>query len=362
MAVQNIPRKVGPTTGNGILKEFPFSFKTVRASDVVVKTSAGTGVTDEEVTLRYGSDYTVTMNSNQDERPGGSVVLVNAPAKGVRVVVTSDTAIDQQLVLTNHDGFLPESLNDAYDKLTIICQELKETLSRCLKVPSTSNKTPEELLKEIFEAAKSAVDSAESAAKDAIRSESAADRAEAGAQRVEDILANYESGVICKSFKAADPRWTQVSTAYGPKYRLALNIGSTALIGVYSGTTDSAEKVITGVLLSGENVTIEVPEPFTGFLFTAMFTKQVADYVYVKPFTNEDLQLSGTGYVLSVPASEHKCGKTPAIIELVKITNGKRERFYAYDEVDAEGNLQITASEPFDGELILDGGYLKEEI
>lgn len=33
MAVQNIPRKVGPTTGNGILKEFPFSFKTVRASE-----------------------------------------------------------------------------------------------------------------------------------------------------------------------------------------------------------------------------------------------------------------------------------------------------------------------------------------
>lgn len=163
MAVQNILRKVGPTTGNGILKEFPFSFKTVRASDVVVKTSSGTSVTDEEVTLRYGTDYTVTMNSNQDERPGGSVVLVNAPAKGVRVVITSDTAIDQQLVLTNHDGFLPESLNDAYDKLTIICQELKETLSRCLIVPLTSEKTPQEVVSDLLEVANRAADYAQRA-------------------------------------------------------------------------------------------------------------------------------------------------------------------------------------------------------
>lgn len=163
MAVQNIPRKVGPTTGNGILKEFPFSFKTVRASDVVVKTSSGTSVTDEEVTLRYGTDYTVTLNSNQDERAGGSVVFVDAPAKGVRVAITSDTAIDQQLVLTNHDGFLPESLNGAYDKLTIICQELKETLSRCLIVPVTSEKTPQEVMSDLLEVANRAADYAQRA-------------------------------------------------------------------------------------------------------------------------------------------------------------------------------------------------------
>lgn len=156
MAVQNIPRKAGPTIGNGILKEFPFSFKAIRETDVVVKTSSGTSVTDEEVTLRYGTDYTVTLNNNQDERAGGSVVFVDAPAKGVRVAITSDTAIDQQLVLTNHDGFFPESLNDAYDKLTIISQELKETLSRCLIVPITSAKTPQQVLSEVLEIAATA--------------------------------------------------------------------------------------------------------------------------------------------------------------------------------------------------------------
>lgn len=163
MAVQNIPRKAGPTIGNGILKEFPFSFKAIRETDVVVKTSSGTSVTDEEVTLRYGTDYTVTLNSNQDERAGGSVVFVDAPAKGVRVAITSDTAIDQQLVLTNHDGFLPESLNDAYDKLTIICQELKETLSRCLIVPLTSEKTPQEVMSDLLEVANRAADYAQRA-------------------------------------------------------------------------------------------------------------------------------------------------------------------------------------------------------
>lgn len=68
MAVQNILRKVGPTTGNGILKEFPFSFKTVRASDVVVKTSSGTSVTDEEVSAvicshMFSQTYDICMSN-----------------------------------------------------------------------------------------------------------------------------------------------------------------------------------------------------------------------------------------------------------------------------------------------------------
>lgn len=163
MAVQNIPRKVGPMTGNGILKEFPFSFKAVRPSDVVVKISSGDDVTAEETTLAYGADYTVTLNDNQNESAGGSVILTEAPAIGARIAITSDTAIDQQLVLTNHDGFLPESLNEAYDKLTIICQELKESLSRCLIVPITSEKTPQEVMSDLLDVANKAADYAQRA-------------------------------------------------------------------------------------------------------------------------------------------------------------------------------------------------------
>lgn len=107
MAVQNIPRKVGPMTGNGVLKEFPFSFKAVRPGDIVVKVSSGDDVTGEETTLAYGADYTVALNDNQDESAGGSVTFTEAPAIGARIAITSDTAIDQQLVLTNHDVFYP---------------------------------------------------------------------------------------------------------------------------------------------------------------------------------------------------------------------------------------------------------------
>lgn len=163
MAVQNIPRKVGPMTGNGILKEFPFSFKAVRPSDVVVKISSGDDVTAEETTLAYGADYTVTLNDNQNESAGGSVILTEAPSIGARIAITSDTAIDQQLVLTNHDGFLPDSLNEAYDKLTIICQELKESLSRCLIVPITSEKTPQEVMSDLLDVANKAADYAQRA-------------------------------------------------------------------------------------------------------------------------------------------------------------------------------------------------------
>ncbi|WP_417569794.1 hypothetical protein [Parasutterella excrementihominis] len=163
MAVQNIPRKVGPMTGNGVLKEFPFSFKAVRPSDIVVKVSSGNDITAEETTLAYGTDYTVALNDNQDESAGGSVTFTEAPAVGTRIAITSDTAIDQQLVLTNHDGFLPESLNEAYDKLTIICQELKETLGRCLIVPITSEKTPQEVMTDLLDVANKAADYAQRA-------------------------------------------------------------------------------------------------------------------------------------------------------------------------------------------------------
>jgi|GEM_PF-939258 len=163
MAVQNIPRKVGPMTGNGILKEFPFSFKAVRPSDIVVKVSSGDDITAEETTLAYGTDYTVALNDNQNESAGGSVTFSEAPAVGSRIAITSETAIDQQLVLTNHDGFLPESLNEAYDKLTIICQELKETLGRCLIVPITSEKTPQEVMTDLLDVAEKAADYAQRA-------------------------------------------------------------------------------------------------------------------------------------------------------------------------------------------------------
>ena len=163
MAVQNIPRKVGPMTGNGVLKEFPFSFKAVRPSDIVVKVSSGDDITAEETTLAYGTDYTVALNDNQNESAGGSVTFAEAPAVGSRIAITSETAIDQQLVLTNHDGFLPESLNEAYDKLTIICQELKETLGRCLIVPITSEKTPQEVMTDLLDVANKAADYAQRA-------------------------------------------------------------------------------------------------------------------------------------------------------------------------------------------------------
>ena len=342
--------------GNNLAKEFSFAFWLADESDISVTQSDLTG---EERVLLLNSDFTVHLNGGNQ---GGVVKLNFVLPQGCTLAIGRATPINQELDLVNQGAFYAEDHETAFDKLTAICQELKEILSRCLIVPITSEKTPQEVLKEIFEAAKNAISSAISAAKDALRSEEAADRAEAGAQRVQDILNNYESGVICRSFKSTDPNWKQVSTEYGTKYRLEINIGSSALIGVYSGTTDSAEKVLTGVRIAGKMVTIEVPEPFTGFLFSALLTKKVADYVYVKAFTSEDLELSDKGYVLTVPAGEHKCGKTPAVIELVKETDGKREPLYAYTETDLSGNLSIIVSEPISGELVLDGGYLREEI
>lgn len=160
MSVQNIPRRAGPYTGTGSTTAFPFEFKVFTEDDVEVRRSVND---NEEETLVAGTDYTVELNSDQDAYPGGTVTLAAPLAQDVRLTVLSAITPDQQIVLTNHDGFLPETLNEGFDKAIALIQELKEEGERTLKVPSTSEKTPEELTAEILDTAAKANEYAEQA-------------------------------------------------------------------------------------------------------------------------------------------------------------------------------------------------------
>lgn len=174
MSVQNITRRAGPYVGTGLVSAYTFAFKVFRPEDVKVVRSESADVSAQDAALKFGTDYTVKLNANQGEKAGGTVTLVSPLAEGLRLSILSAITPDQQMVLTNHDGFLPTTLNDSADKAIALIQELKEEVGRSLRVPASADKTPEDLTEELLSAqadARKFADAAEKSAEEAKKSE-----------------------------------------------------------------------------------------------------------------------------------------------------------------------------------------------
>ena len=174
MSVQNITRRAGPYVGTGLVSAYTFAFKVFRSEDVKVVRSESADASAQDEALKFGTDYTVKLNANQDEKAGGTVTLASPLAEGLRLSILSAITPDQQMVLTNHDGMLPTTLNDSADKAIALIQELKEAVGRTLRVPASSDKTPEDLTEELLSAqndARKYADAAQQSAEEAKKSE-----------------------------------------------------------------------------------------------------------------------------------------------------------------------------------------------
>jgi hypothetical protein len=132
MSISNTNRVAGPYTGNGVTVAFGFSFKVFQAADVQV---IGTDLGGAEYPLTLNVDYTITLNTNQDSNPGGTVTMAIVPASGYLITLTSTVANLQPTTLTNNGGFYPSVINDALDRVTILVQQLAQQLTRAAKVP-----------------------------------------------------------------------------------------------------------------------------------------------------------------------------------------------------------------------------------
>jgi hypothetical protein len=133
MTISTEIREAGPFTGNGITTLFPFAFKVFEPTDLLVVTvDNSTGV---ETTLVYGTDYSVSLNLDQNSNAGGNITLTTALATGYNMVITTDIEILQPVDLTNQGGFYPSVINTALDRLTILSQQLSEAVNRSLVYP-----------------------------------------------------------------------------------------------------------------------------------------------------------------------------------------------------------------------------------
>jgi hypothetical protein len=134
MSISSEIRRAGPFAGNGSTVNFPFTFKVFTTAQVVV-TRTVSGV---ETVLTLTTDYTVSLNSNQDTSPGGTVTMLVAPTSGQSITITSNVANLQPTVLANLGGFYPEVINDSLDRATIQIQQLDERVDRALIIPVSS--------------------------------------------------------------------------------------------------------------------------------------------------------------------------------------------------------------------------------
>lgn len=185
MAISTETRRSDRYACDGTQTAFPFAFKVFDATEVGV-TVALDGETESSLTT---DQYTVSLNADQDNSPGGTVTVNTAPASGTVLVVVSQVAYEQPIVITNNGGFYPALLNEANDRSVILSQQLKETLDRALIVPVTQNKTPAQVMNNLLDAANTATIAAKGYA------EAAAASAADAKQSRDDIL-DHKQGIV----------------------------------------------------------------------------------------------------------------------------------------------------------------------
>jgi len=115
----------GPYTGDGGTVAFAYGFLIDVDSEIVVQvldTVSGV-ITTKTLT----TDYTVTGAGSTG---GGDVTFVTAPTATEQVAILRDTVIDQGLDLQNRGSVVPQLLEDTYDELTKMVQDLDERVAR----------------------------------------------------------------------------------------------------------------------------------------------------------------------------------------------------------------------------------------
>lgn len=131
MTVSSTVRTAGPYIGVGTLTTYAFGFKVFTTTDLLVQVTTAGELDD----LVYGSDYTVTLNADQNATPGGNVVLAVPLALGASMTIGSILEQTQPTRLTNAGGFYPQTIEDALDRCVMLIQQATGNVSGAIRVP-----------------------------------------------------------------------------------------------------------------------------------------------------------------------------------------------------------------------------------
>ncbi|HFO9128877.1 TPA: hypothetical protein ACHK35_001415, partial [Escherichia coli] len=117
-------------TGNGVTTSFPYTFRIFQKSDLVVQVVD----LDENITvLALDTDYTVTGAGGYN---GGNVILSKVLANGYLISIYRELPVTQETDLRNQGKFFAEVHENAFDKLTMLIQQVRNWFSLALRKPS----------------------------------------------------------------------------------------------------------------------------------------------------------------------------------------------------------------------------------
>ena len=132
MTISSEAIKSSVFAGNGSTTAFAISFKTFSQSDLTVTLTSAAGV---EAVKTLTTNYTVSLNANQDNSPGGTVTMGVAPASGEKLVIANEPAYTQSSDIVNGGGFFPNVIEDMVDRNTILSRRAQELTSRSVQIP-----------------------------------------------------------------------------------------------------------------------------------------------------------------------------------------------------------------------------------
>ncbi len=118
-------------TGNGVTTSFPYTFRIFKKTDLAVSVI---DLSENITVLVLDTDYTVT---NAGGYNGGNVVLTSPLANGWQISIARELEPTQETDLRNQGKFFAEVHEDAFDKLTMLIQQVASMFRLALRKPSS---------------------------------------------------------------------------------------------------------------------------------------------------------------------------------------------------------------------------------
>lgn len=116
--------------GNGVTTTFPYTFRIFQKSDLVVQV---VDIDENISTLLLDTDYSVIGAGSYS---GGSVILAVPLSNGWKISISRELPVTQETDLRNQGKFFAEVHEDAFDKLTMLLQQVRSWLNLALRKPS----------------------------------------------------------------------------------------------------------------------------------------------------------------------------------------------------------------------------------
>ncbi|PQY42496.1 hypothetical protein [Cronobacter sakazakii] len=118
-------------TGNGTTTNFDYNFRVFKRTDLVVSVL---DLDNNLTVLTLDTDYTVTGAGGYN---GGKVILSAPLGNGWKISISRNLPLTQDTDLRNQGSFFPEVHEDAFDKLTMLIQQVWSRFTLALRKPSS---------------------------------------------------------------------------------------------------------------------------------------------------------------------------------------------------------------------------------